>query len=1167
MKNQGQMSTPNAKSKKSDNKNNISNHLNGIILFQRKFRLYKMIISNMNNTMDSLYNLIYGIMRRITSCFNKDIIPQHKYNTLLNKLDSIVSKYKSLVKPLHLGFLKELKINQINDVLKYIINQLKSLSQECGMYNLLDVIKINLSFPDTNIYKYNQSNKSLINFFNKVFIPTSYCIYNKDDNNYTTNKDLTIYNPNITDDISAYDIYNISNITRPICKPLKKKIYSIVEHINGTRAYIPINFKKGKKIYKVVFAIDGYFKEDPLNMARVGGTIESKSIDLHDKLKKVKINDNFKYGYIEQLSLRDFITYNNSEIVNLCIDEYTRIMKLKDKTISSLVKDFLTMNIENQRNILTLFLLMKDDVETQYLAYLMYDMISNESYLLKPQPLAEQVYNSLHWSVQKLFKIAIKRVGDYTKKILNFNENDIPYEKRICLLKAPDYVKSKAMDKFKEVNKSNDNASKAQQYLDGLLRIPFGNFKKESIIGFLGVFKTKVEQFINNVISKIGSINIVNDTYASQIQELCVTYNKNLSSKEIELFLYQYEEINKELINSFFSLDENYIFNILQNFKKKNKLPTIKNLVKSINLDLKVNNQDTKILDKGRKNDIVDSIYDNIIGLKDINLKKKYLYFLQNSKRKLDEFEDIDDKIIYENYSTINENLKNLLKEWSGYKLNYKQYLTDVNQILDDAVYGQVEAKNEIKRIIAQWINGEMKGYCFGFEGPPGTGKTSLAKKGISKCLLDDDGNSRPFAFIAIGGSSNGSTLEGHSYTYVGSTWGKIVDVLIETQCMNPIIFIDELDKISKTENGKEIIGILTHLTDATQNDEFADKYFAGIKFDLSKVLFIFSYNDYSLLDPILADRIHRVKFRHLSKNDKIHIINNYIMPELLDTIGFSKDGIVFEKGVIEYIILNYTFEAGIRKLKEKVFEIVREINLQYMMDSNVHTYPIKITINKVKEIFENKPKMQIKRIAHEPHVGLVNGLYATTAGVGGLTIIETFKTISDAKLSLVLTGQQGDVMQESVQCAKTIAWNILPNDIKTKINKDWKDNGAWGIHLHCPEAATPKDGPSAGGAITLAIISLLTGVPVKNTVAMTGEIDLNGSIHCIGGLEFKIEGGKLAGAELILCPESNQQDLDIIAKEKPEILENIKVKTVKSIWEILAYGLVDNDLKFNKST
>ena len=190
------------------------------------------------------------------------------------------------------------------------------------------------------------------------------------------------------------------------------------------------------------------------------------------------------------------------------------------------------------------------------------------------------------------------------------------------------------------------------------------------------------------------------------------------------------------------------------------------------------------------------------------------------------------------------------------------------------------------------------------------------------------------------------------------------------------------------------------------------------------------------------------------------------------------------------------------------------------------------------------------------------NGLFATSVGVGGLTIIETFRTISDSKLSPVLTGQQGDVMQESVKCAKTIAWNIIPNDIK----KDILDNKqSFGIHVHCPEAATPKDGPSAGGAITLAIISLLCKVPVRNDVAMTGEIDLNGSIHCIGGLDLKIDGGKRAGAKLILCPEQNKQDLEIIAKETPEILENIEIKTVSTVWEIIENALVKNDLEFNK--
>ena len=196
-----------------------------------------------------------------------------------------------------------------------------------------------------------------------------------------------------------------------------------------------------------------------------------------------------------------------------------------------------------------------------------------------------------------------------------------------------------------------------------------------------------------------------------------------------------------------------------------------------------------------------------------------------------------------------------------------------VNDTLNKSVYGLTEAKNQIKRVIAQWINGEMKGYVFGFEGPPGTGKTTIAKQGISQCLRDEDGIFRSFAFIALGGSSNGSTIEGHNYTYVGSTWGRIVDILMETKCMNPIIYIDELDKISKTEHGKEIVGILTHLTDSSQNEKWCDKYFAGIELDLSKALIIFSYNDPNAIDRILLDRIHRIKTKSLNSYEKTKLL------------------------------------------------------------------------------------------------------------------------------------------------------------------------------------------------------------------------------------------------------------------------------------------------------
>ena len=189
---------------------------------------------------------------------------------------------------------------------------------------------------------------------------------------------------------------------------------------------------------------------------------------------------------------------------------------------------------------------------------------------------------------------------------------------------------------------------------------------------------------------------------------------------------------------------------------------------------------------------------------------------------------------------------------------------------MNSCVHGHEDTKKSLMRLIGQWMNGNNSGTCIGLCGPPGIGKTTLCKNGISQCLIDSDGNKRPFAFIGLGGAHSGSFLEGHLYTYLGSSPGKIVDILIETQCMNPIIYIDELDKISNTEHGKEIVGILTHLTDKTQNDTFEDKYFSGIKLDLSKTLFIFSYNDPHSIDRILRDRIQEIQIKPLTKIDKM---------------------------------------------------------------------------------------------------------------------------------------------------------------------------------------------------------------------------------------------------------------------------------------------------------
>ena len=308
-----------------------------------------------------------------------------------------------------------------------------------------------------------------------------------------------------------------------------------------------------------------------------------------------------------------------------------------------------------------------------------------------------------------------------------------------------------------------------------------------------------------------------------------------------------------------------------------------------------------------------------------------------------------------------------------------------------------------------------------------------------------------------------------------------------------------------------------------------------------------------------MRDRITEINIKPLTTIDKIEIVKQFLIPEISQDLGYNKNDIIINDNDIIYIIDTYTYEAGVRKLKEKILEIFRIINLEKIYEDNI-SFPYTITQIKIKEILSNKPKITYKKISKEPQIGLVNGLYATSAGIGGLTIIEVTKTHSDKNFSLELTGQQGNVMKESMRCAKTIAWNLIPKDIKNNILEDWKNNGSWGIHIHTPEAATPKDGPSAGGAITLGIISQLTQTKVRNDVAMTGEIDLSGNIKKIGGLVSKLIGAKKAGVKLALIPEENLEDLEKMRKDNlsPED-ETFEVKTICNIKQILKIALLGN--------
>jgi ATP-dependent Lon protease len=372
---------------------------------------------------------------------------------------------------------------------------------------------------------------------------------------------------------------------------------------------------------------------------------------------------------------------------------------------------------------------------------------------------------------------------------------------------------------------------------------------------------------------------------------------------------------------------------------------------------------------------------------------------------------------------------------------------------------------------------------------------------------------------------------------------------------MNPIIFIDEVDKISKTEHGKEIVGILTHLLDPAQNDCFQDKYFTGIDLDLSKALFVLSYNDPDAIDKILLDRVHRIKFNNLSLEDKLIISNNHILPEVYKKMGLE-EMINFSDEVLKFIIEEYTCESGVRKLKEILFEIVGEINLEMLKLGNYDgEFPIYITKDDIKnKYFKDKHAIKNKQIHNVSKIGVINGLWANALGKGGVIPIQVDWRPSNKFLELSLTGSQGEVMKESMNVALTLAWNLTCEEKKKEIRdcKSYKINMS-GVHVHCPETSTPKDGPSAGTAITTAIYSIFNDRRIKYNIAITGEICLNGNVTEIGGLDLKILGALKAGVKEILFPHENMKDYNSFMEKykNTDIIQDIKFYSVKTIYDV----------------
>lgn len=732
------------------------------------------------------------------------------------------------------------------------------------------------------------------------------------------------------------------------------------------------------------------------------------------------------------------------------------------------------------------------DSEVAVVAYILYDLMTAKlAPTSDPLVFAESVdqhrmYHSFPFHVRQYFKHCMQYSVEFTNKMVKkYDVTRVSLEQQIAAMKAPENVCEKAVMKLREISgKTDESAAKGKQYLEGLLKIPFGIHRREPIL-----------QRILEINQMFQSLNV---------PQLLDNPQKETRTKltifEIERSI---EAIRKQYLTPYFH----------------------EKMAKWTAIEL------SKIANPSQRQHR--SKQENVEWIRDYltehphEIENMYSCLPTTDNTARNKMISVSRQI-----RMIGKSIQGMQEEWS-----------DIRATLDASIYGHEHAKGEILKIIGQWMNGKQTGYCFGFEGPPGIGKTSFAKKGLSHCLKMENGDVRPFAFIALGGSCNGSTLEGHSYTYVNSMWGRIVDILMDAQCMNPIIYIDELDKVSCTEHGKEIIGILMHLIDATQNNGFQDKYFSGIDMDLSQALFIFSYNDASKIDPILLDRIHRVRFDSLTTRDKIVIVRQYMLPEITEKMGLREDIVVMSDAIIEMIIEHYTLESGVRKLKEILFDLYGEINLELLSLSSVTTalsittslatanWPMVLTEDMVsKKYLKSRDMVHEKCVHAQPMIGVINGLWANAMGRGGIIPIEAMLFPTSTFLELKLTGQQGDVMKESMNVAKSLAWEWLES--KEATSKVMETTKRQGIHVHCPDGATPKDGPSAGTAITLAMYSLLTQQKIRNDVAITGEINLQGNVTEIGGLEQKIMGGIRANVRTFLYPRANERDMGKI-KEK----------------------------------
>ncbi len=459
--------------------------------------------------------------------------------------------------------------------------------------------------------------------------------------------------------------------------------------------------------------------------------------------------------------------------------------------------------------------------------------------------------------------------------------------------------------------------------------------------------------------------------------------------------------------------------------------------------------------------------------------------------------------------------------------------LVIAEKILEDDHHGLEKVKERILEYLAvQQRVRKLKGPILCLVGPPGVGKTSLGKS-IAKAT------GRKFTRMSLGGVRDEAEIRGHRRTYIGSLPGKIMQNISKVGVKNPLFLLDEIDKMAMDFRGDPSSALLEVL-DSEQNDTFSDHYLE-VDFDLSDVMFVATSNSMNIPGPLL-DRMEVIRIPGYTENEKDSIAGKYLMPKQLKNNGLTDKDIKLNKNIFLEIIRSYTREAGVRNLEREISKICRKVVKKLLLTKKLKS--IKIDKNNLKDY------LGVKRFKHgeaekENVIGLVNGLAWTEVG-GELLSVET--AVIPGKGKYILTGQLGDVMQESIRAAMTI---VRKRALNIGIDKDFYENKD--IHVHFPEGATPKDGPSAGVGITTSLVSALTENPVKSSVAMTGEVNLHGQVLPIGGLKEKMLAALRAGIKTVIIPLENEKDL---AEIPNNIKSNLEIKTVEWVEEVLSIAL-----------